>query len=133
MFNQFNNDLLRTLSTSSSSSTSSMDEFIGNNSAINLRLSSTITSDDLEQMHDDPNKTTKAITIAQFAQRATEYSSQYGSDCSISYTGCNITGRPSKYPNYGDFPETFAMVSFLFPRKDSHFYQKFLVLRVNYI
>lgn len=29
----------------------------------------------------------------------------------ISYTACNITGRPSKFPNYGDFPETFAMVS----------------------
>lgn len=101
-----------------------MDEFIGSNSAINLRLSSTITSDDLEQMHDEPNKTAKAITIAQFAQRATEYSSQYGSDCSISYTGCNITGRPSKYPNYGDFPETFAMVSFPISYKSRPFLSK---------
>lgn len=51
------------------------------------------------------------VSIEQFAQRVLEFSSQYGADYSISYTACNITGRPSKFPNYGDFPETFAMVN----------------------
>lgn len=51
------------------------------------------------------------ICIEQYAQKVIDFSSQYGSDTSISYTAYNITGRPSKYPDYGDFPETFAMVS----------------------
>lgn len=55
--------------------------------------------------------TRNATSISQFASRVLEFSSQYGSDNSISYTACNITGRPSKFPNYGDFPETYAMVS----------------------
>ena len=50
------------------------------------------------------------VKIRQYAQNVLDYSSQYGSDFSISYTALNITGRPSKYPDYGDFPETFAMV-----------------------
>lgn len=51
------------------------------------------------------------ISINQYAQDVIDFSSQYGSDYSISYTALNITGRPSKYPDYGDFPETFAMVN----------------------
>lgn len=110
MFNNINNELLRTISTSSSSSTSSMDELIGTSSKAKQRLSSTITSDDLEQLYDSQINQTNDVLITQFAQRVLEFSSQYGSDSSISYTACNITGRPSKFPNYGDFPETFAMV-----------------------
>ncbi|XP_055371281.1 F-box/LRR-repeat protein 4 [Condylostylus longicornis] len=49
------------------------------------------------------------IIIEQFAQDVIDFSSQYGSDYSISYTAFNITSRPSKFPDYGDFPETFAM------------------------
>lgn len=48
--------------------------------------------------------------IEQFAHSVLDFSSQYGIDLSISYTAPNITGRPSKYPEYGDFPQTFAMV-----------------------
>lgn len=110
MFNNINNELLRTISTSSSSSTSSMDEVIGNGSKAKKRMSSTITSDDLEQLYDGQADQTNDVLITQFVQRVLEFSSQYGSDSSISYTACNITGRPSKFPNYGDFPETFAMV-----------------------
>lgn len=87
-----------------------MDELIGGSSIAKHRLSSTITSDDLEQMYDGEANQAKDVLITQFAQRVLEFSSQYGSDSSISYTACNITGRPSKFPNYGDFPETFAMV-----------------------
>lgn len=48
--------------------------------------------------------------IEQYAHSVLDFSSQYGIDLSISYTAPNITGRPSKYPEYGDFPQTFAMV-----------------------
>ncbi|XP_075155598.1 F box and leucine-rich-repeat gene 4 [Haematobia irritans] len=47
--------------------------------------------------------------LEQYVHSALDFSSQYGVDLSISYTAPNITGRPSKYPEYGDFPQTFAM------------------------
>uniref|UniRef100_A0A8D8FQ96 F-box/LRR-repeat protein 4 n=1 Tax=Culex pipiens TaxID=7175 RepID=A0A8D8FQ96_CULPI len=50
----------------------------------------------------------KLVTINQYAQDVVDFSTQYGSDTSISYTAYNVTGKPSKYPDYGDFPETFA-------------------------
>lgn len=50
------------------------------------------------------------IVIKQFAADVVDFSSQYGNDFSISYTAYNITGKPSKYPDYGDFPESYAMV-----------------------
>lgn len=50
----------------------------------------------------------KLVTINQYAQDVVDFSSQYGSDTSISYTAFNVTGKPSKFPDYGDFPETFA-------------------------
>lgn len=99
----FNNgiDLLRNASVSSSSSSASSEE---------ANVTSEITIDDINQLCEDENRI-EEVSISQFAQRVLEFSSQYGSDHSISYTACNITGRPSKYPNYGDFPETYAMVS----------------------
>lgn len=64
----------------------------------------------------DINADSKIVVIEQYAQKVLDYSSQYGSGFSISYTAFNITGRPSKFPDYGDFPETFAMVVvYLFP------------------
>lgn len=109
MFYNANNELLRTISTSSSSSSSSVDELLSGSVSKTI-TSSTITADDIDELCDNQNQT-KEVLIKQFAQRVLEFSSQYGSDSSISYTACNITGRPSKYPNYGDFPETFAMVN----------------------
>lgn len=101
-------ELLRTVSaSSSSSSSSSIDDVV---SSSTNKTPSEITIDDIDQLCDDKNHI-KEVQIEQFAQRVLEFSSQYGSDYSISYTACNITGRPSKFPNYGDFPETFAMVS----------------------
>lgn len=110
MFNNINNELLRTISTSSSSSSSSSVDELLSGSVSKTVTSSTITADDIDELCDNQNET-KEVLIKQFAQRVLEFSSQYGSDFSISYTACNITGRPSKYPNYGDFPETFAMVT----------------------
>lgn len=50
--------------------------------------------------------------VFQFSTDVVDFSSQYGSDISISYTASNLTGRPSKFPSYGDFPQSFVMVSF---------------------
>lgn len=50
------------------------------------------------------------IKIEQYVHDVLDYSSQYGSDMSISYTAYNVIGTPSQFPDYGDFPETFAMV-----------------------
>ncbi|XP_069676083.1 F-box/LRR-repeat protein 4 [Periplaneta americana] len=49
------------------------------------------------------------VFIEQFVQDVVGFSSQYGSDISISYTAYNITGKPSKFPDYGDFPQAFVM------------------------
>lgn len=81
-------------------------------SSVNLSSGSEeVTSDDLDGLtnsHED-SLPIQPIKIVQYAQNVLDYSSQYGSDFSISYTAYNITGRPSKFPDYGDFPETFAM------------------------
>uniref|UniRef100_A0A1B0CEB9 F-box domain-containing protein n=2 Tax=Lutzomyia longipalpis TaxID=7200 RepID=A0A1B0CEB9_LUTLO len=61
---------------------------------------------EIQDSHPAPEE---VILINQYAQKVIDFSSQYGSDTSISYTAYNITGRPSKFPDYGDFPETFAM------------------------
>ncbi|XP_025270096.1 F-box/LRR-repeat protein 4 [Camponotus floridanus] len=47
--------------------------------------------------------------IEQFVDNVYSFSSQYGNNISISYTAPNIIGPPSKFPEYGDFPQAFAM------------------------
>nr|XP_016925543.1 F-box/LRR-repeat protein 4 [Drosophila suzukii] len=47
--------------------------------------------------------------VEQYVLGVLDYSSQYGIDYSISYTAANLIGRPAKYPEYGDYPETFPM------------------------
>ncbi|XP_053971884.1 F-box/LRR-repeat protein 4 [Hylaeus volcanicus] len=49
------------------------------------------------------------IFIEQFVKDVCDFSSQYGSNISISYTAYNIAGNPSKFPDYGDFPQAFVM------------------------
>ncbi|XP_046627361.1 F-box/LRR-repeat protein 4 isoform X1 [Neodiprion virginianus] len=49
------------------------------------------------------------IFTEQFVNKVQHFSSQYGSDKSISYTAYNIAGNPSKFPDYGDFPQAFVM------------------------
>ncbi|XP_023324560.1 F-box/LRR-repeat protein 4 [Eurytemora carolleeae] len=49
------------------------------------------------------------ILVEQYATEVLDFSSQYGSDNSISYTAHNITGMPSKFPSYGDFSQTYVM------------------------
>ncbi|XP_020281990.1 F-box/LRR-repeat protein 4 isoform X2 [Pseudomyrmex gracilis] len=50
-----------------------------------------------------------ATFIEQFVKDVYDFSSQYGNNISISYTAHNITGPPSKFPEYGDFPQAFVM------------------------
>lgn len=56
----------------------------------------------------DENK--ENIIIQQFVSDVIDFSSQYGNDSSISYSAINITKKPSKFPCYGDFAETYQMV-----------------------
>lgn len=54
------------------------------------------------------------IFVEQFAERVTDFSSQYGSPNGVSYTASNIVGPPSRFPAYGDFSETFVPVKIPF-------------------
>ena len=45
-----------------------------------------------------------------YVQEVVDFSSQYGSETSISYTVSNIAGRSSTYPSYGDFTQTAVLV-----------------------
>ncbi|KAH8308549.1 hypothetical protein KR044_009131 [Drosophila immigrans] len=47
--------------------------------------------------------------LGQYVLGVLDFSSQYGIDYSISYTAANVIGRPTKFPAYGDYPETFTM------------------------
>jgi F-box/leucine-rich repeat protein 4 len=49
------------------------------------------------------------MLVEQYASQVLDFSSQYGSDRSFSYTAANCLGVPSKFPQYGDFPQTFVM------------------------
>lgn len=49
--------------------------------------------------------------IEQFVQSVDDFSSQYGSEISVSYTAFNLRGPPSNFPDYGDYPQAFVMVS----------------------
>jgi len=49
-----------------------------------------------------------------YVQEVVDFSSQYGSETSISYTVSNIAGRSSIYPSYGDFTQTAVLVGNLF-------------------
>ncbi|XP_057336309.1 F-box/LRR-repeat protein 4 [Microplitis mediator] len=47
--------------------------------------------------------------VEQYVKDVRDFSSQYGSNISISYTAYNIAGNPSKFPDYGDYPQAFVM------------------------
>lgn len=48
--------------------------------------------------------------LEQFVQSVDDFSSQYGSEISVSYTAFNLRGPPSNFPDYGDYPQAFVMV-----------------------
>ncbi|CAB3261282.1 unnamed protein product [Arctia plantaginis] len=47
--------------------------------------------------------------IEQFVHHVEDFSSQYGSEISVSYTAFNLRGPPSNFPDYGDYPQAFVM------------------------
>ena len=52
------------------------------------------------------------------ALEVTDFSSQYGSETSISYTAKNLAGRGSIFPSYGDFTQACVFVSILYRTPD---------------
>ncbi|XP_017109275.2 F-box/LRR-repeat protein 4 [Drosophila bipectinata] len=56
-----------------------------------------------------PEPPDQGYYLEQYVLGVLDFSSQYGIDYSISYTAANIIGRPTKYPAYGDYPETYTM------------------------
>lgn len=48
--------------------------------------------------------------LEQFVRSVLYFSSQYGSDISVSYSAINLCGKPSNFPNYGDFPQALVTV-----------------------
>lgn len=62
----------------------------------------------------DIDKENYVYFIQQFVKNIRSFSSQYGRNCSISYAASNIIGVPNRFPEHGDFVQTFAMVN-IFP------------------
>lgn len=51
--------------------------------------------------------------FSQYAADVSDFSSQYGSETSISYTASNLAGKCNIYPAYGDFTQACVFVSIL--------------------
>jgi len=66
--------------------------------------------DELTAFNLSDSDNSDAVFVEQFVHSVRGFSSQYGRSLSISYTADNIVGKPSKFPDYGDFPQTFVMV-----------------------
>lgn len=79
-------------------------------SVINMQCASDMVSSLLWYTEDENSTDKEPKIIEQFVQEVEEFSSQYGSEISISYTAFNIRGPPSNYPDYGDYPQAFVMV-----------------------
>lgn len=47
----------------------------------------------------------------QYAKTVINCTSRYNISFSISYAPVNLVGKYTKYPSYGDFPETYCLVS----------------------
>ena len=60
-----------------------------------------------------------------------DFSSQYGSDQSYSYTASNLVGTPSMFPAYGDSPYTFAQREFSTAFKEVNLTTPFKLLANN--
>ncbi len=63
-------------------------------------------------MNGDPyDKSVFKTLKRQAVSEVLDFSSQYGSDQSRSYTVHNVVGEINIYPNYGDFTQTLVFVS----------------------
>ena len=52
-----------------------------------------------------------ANILKQYVKEVTHFSSQYGSENSISYTTKNLVGEESVFPKYGDFTTACVLVN----------------------
>lgn len=62
-------------------------------------------------MEDTSRKSWTHCVVDQYVKEVTDFSSQYGSDGSISYVANNIIGKPTLYPDYGDFSAAYCLVT----------------------
>lgn len=46
-----------------------------------------------------------------YVESVLDYTSRYNSPSSIGYSPENLCGKALRYPNYGDFPDTYTLVS----------------------
>lgn len=63
---------------------------------------------------EETTKRRPVVFIEQYVKDFHDFSSQYGSNISISYTANNLVGPPNKFPDYGDFSQSFVMVIYIF-------------------
>ena len=54
----------------------------------------------------------KMTAIEQFVSKVVNFSSQYGTAGTSSYTATNLAEGPSVFPKYGDYTEAFVLVRF---------------------
>ena len=80
------------------------DKFFCENEMGNLLTSIFRSKNELSEENVEPS-----LLLEQYASQVLDFSNQYGSDRSFSYTAANCLGVPSKFPNYGDFPQTFVL------------------------
>ena len=53
----------------------------------------------------------KMSEVKQFASKVVNFSSQYGTAGTSSYTASNLASSPRVFPKYGDYTEAFVLVS----------------------
>lgn len=59
----------------------------------------------------EAQRSRKMANIEQFASKVVNFSSQYGTAGTSSYTASNLALGLNVYPKYGDFTEAFVLVS----------------------
>ena len=64
-------------------------------------------------MEDTPMRSWTHCVVDQYVKEVADFSSQYGSDGSISYVANNVIGKPTLYPDYGDFSAAYCLVMWL--------------------
>lgn len=57
------------------------------------------------------NEIQKYKPVEYYVESVLSYTSRYNNLSSIGYAPENLVGKPMKYPNYGDFPDTYMLVS----------------------
>ena len=67
-----------------------------------------------------------ANIIQQYAKEVVNFSSQYGSENSISYAATNLAGKETVFPKYGDF--TAACVLVIIKLMKKNFFNLLVVL-----